>query len=61
VVWSATPGARAAHPGDLKEIDGKPVQAKLISAILMGTRLPIDKGKTPARRFHCRSPARRDA
>jgi Protein of unknown function (DUF3089) len=26
------------------EIDGKPVQAKLISAILMGTRLPIDKG-----------------
>jgi DUF3089 family protein len=27
------------------EIDGKPVQAKLISAILMGTRLPIDKGK----------------
>jgi hypothetical protein len=28
-----------------KEIDGKPVQAKLISAILMGTRLPIDKGK----------------
>ncbi|MFL5296165.1 MAG: DUF3089 domain-containing protein [Phenylobacterium sp.] len=29
-----------------KEIDGKPVQGKLISAILMGTRLPIDKGKT---------------
>ncbi len=28
-----------------KEIDGKPVQAKIISAILMGTRLPIDKGK----------------
>ena len=28
-----------------KEIDGKPVQAKLISAILMGARLPIDKGK----------------
>lgn len=28
-----------------KEIDGKPVQAKVISAILMGTRLPIDKGK----------------
>jgi hypothetical protein len=27
------------------EIDGKPVQAKLISAILMGTRLPVDKGK----------------
>jgi hypothetical protein len=27
------------------EIDGKPVQAKLVSAILMGTRLPIDKGK----------------
>ncbi len=27
------------------EIDGKPVQAKLISAILMGTRLPIDRGK----------------
>lgn len=28
-----------------KEIDGKPVQAKVISAILMGTRLPVDKGK----------------
>ena len=28
-----------------KEIDGKPVQAKIISAILMGTRLPVDKGK----------------
>jgi hypothetical protein len=27
------------------EIDGKPVQAKLVSAILMGTRLPLDKGK----------------
>jgi len=27
------------------EIDGKPAQAKLVSAILMGTRLPIDKGK----------------
>jgi hypothetical protein len=29
-----------------KEIDGKPVEKKVISAILMGTRLPIDKGKT---------------
>jgi hypothetical protein len=29
-----------------KEIDGKPVAAKVISSILMGTRLPIDKGKT---------------
>ncbi|WP_372784065.1 DUF3089 domain-containing protein [Phenylobacterium sp.] len=28
-----------------KEIDGKPVQAKVVSAILMGTRLPLDKGK----------------
>ena len=28
-----------------KEIDGKPVQAKVVSAILMGTRLPVDKGK----------------
>jgi Protein of unknown function (DUF3089) len=28
-----------------KEIDGKPAQAKVISAILMGTRLPLDKGK----------------
>lgn len=27
------------------EIDGKPAQAKLVSAILMGTRLPVDKGK----------------
>jgi len=28
-----------------KEIDAKPVQSKIVSAILMGTRLPIDKGK----------------
>jgi pimeloyl-ACP methyl ester carboxylesterase len=28
-----------------KEIDGKPVEKKIVSAILMGTRLPIDKGK----------------
>jgi hypothetical protein len=28
-----------------KEIDGKPVEKKLVSAILMGTRLPIDEGK----------------
>ncbi|HXA38072.1 MAG TPA: DUF3089 domain-containing protein [Phenylobacterium sp.] len=28
-----------------KEIDGKPVEKKVISAVLMGTRLPIDKGK----------------
>ena len=28
-----------------KEIDGKPVQAKIVSASLMGTRLPVDKGK----------------
>jgi hypothetical protein len=27
------------------EIDGKPAQARLVSAILMGTRLPVDKGK----------------
>ncbi|HEV2532044.1 DUF3089 domain-containing protein [Phenylobacterium sp.] len=27
------------------EIDGKPVQKKLVSAILMGTRLPVDAGK----------------
>ena len=27
------------------EIDGKPVQAKLVSALLLGTRLPLDKGK----------------
>ena len=27
------------------EIDGKPVQARIVSAILMGTRLPVDKGK----------------
>ncbi|HEX3395994.1 MAG TPA: DUF3089 domain-containing protein [Steroidobacteraceae bacterium] len=27
-----------------EEIDGKPVQAKLISAILMGTSLPVPKG-----------------
>ena len=29
-----------------KEIDGKPVEKQVISAILMGTRLPVDKGKT---------------
>ena len=29
-----------------KEVDGKPVEKQVISAILMGTRLPIDKGKT---------------
>lgn len=28
------------------EIDGKPVQKRLVSAILMGTRLPVEKGKT---------------
>jgi pimeloyl-ACP methyl ester carboxylesterase len=28
-----------------KEIDGKPVQARIVSAILMGTALPVDKGK----------------
>lgn len=28
-----------------KEIDGKPAQGKIVSAILMGTRLPLDKGK----------------
>ncbi len=27
-----------------KEIDGKPVQAKLISALLLGTNLPVTKG-----------------
>jgi len=27
------------------EIDGKPAQAKIVSAILMGARLPVDKGK----------------
>ena len=28
-----------------KEIDGKPVQAKLVSALLLGTSLPVPKGK----------------
>ena len=28
-----------------KEIDGKPVQANLISAMLLGTNLPVSKGK----------------
>jgi hypothetical protein len=27
------------------EIDGKPVEKKLVSAILMGTRLPVEEGK----------------
>lgn len=28
-----------------KEIDGKPVQEKVISALLLGTNLPVEKGK----------------
>ena len=27
------------------EIDGKPVQQKMISALLLGTNLPVEKGK----------------
>ncbi|MDB5434770.1 MAG: hypothetical protein JWR47_1027 [Phenylobacterium sp.] len=41
------------------EIDGKPVQAKLVSALLMGTRLPLDKGKDTGLFQHiplCKSP-----
>jgi hypothetical protein len=41
------------------EIDGKPVQARLVSAILMGTRLPVQKGKDTGlfqRIPLCRSP-----
>ncbi|MDB5494136.1 MAG: hypothetical protein JWP86_1473, partial [Phenylobacterium sp.] len=42
------------------EIDGKPVQARLVSAILMGTRLPVDKGKDTGLFQHvplCKSPS----
>ena len=42
------------------EIDGKPVQARLVSAILMGTRLPVDAGKDTGLFQHvplCRSPS----
>jgi hypothetical protein len=42
------------------EIDGKPAQARLVSAILMGTRLPIDKGKDTGLFKHiplCKSPS----
>ena len=28
-----------------REIDGKPIQSKLVSAILMGTVVPVPKGK----------------
>jgi hypothetical protein len=28
-----------------KEIDGKPVQAKLVSALILGSNLPVEKGK----------------
>jgi Protein of unknown function (DUF3089) len=42
-----------------EEIDGKPVQAKLISAILMGTSLPVPKGSEVGGAFQhipvCRS------
>src|SRR5205809_7452605 len=27
------------------EIDGKPVQARIVSALLLGTRLPVPRGK----------------
>lgn len=41
------------------EIDGKPIQERLISAILMGTNLPVPKGKDVGGAFHhiplCRS------
>ena len=42
------------------EIDGKPVQARLVSAILMGTRLPVEAGKDTGLFQHipvCRSPS----
>src|SRR5258708_25931344 len=35
-----------------EEIDGKPVQSKLISAILMGTSLPVAKGSDVGGAFH---------
>ena len=41
------------------EIDGKPVQAKLVSALLLGTSLPVPKGKDVGGAFQhiplCRS------
>ena len=30
------------------EIDGKPVQSKIVSALLLGTSLPVPKGRTSA-------------
>jgi len=42
------------------EIDGKPVQARLVSAILMGARVPLDKGKDTGFFQHvplCKSPS----
>jgi hypothetical protein len=42
------------------EIDGKPAQAKLVSALLMGTRLPLDRGKDTGLFQHiplCKSPS----
>jgi hypothetical protein len=41
------------------EIDGKPVQARLVSALLLGTSLPVPKGQDVGGAFHaiplCRS------
>lgn len=43
-----------------EEIDGKPIQSRLISAILMGTNIPVPKGKDVGGAFKnvplCRSP-----
>ena len=47
------------------EIDGKPIQSRLVSAILLGTSVAVPKGKTSAARSRtCRCatrPLRRDA
>ena len=43
-----------------KEIDGKPIQSRLVSAILMGTTVPVPKGKdVGARSRRFRSATRR--
>src|SRR5260370_29844247 len=34
------------------EIDGKPVQSRIISALLLGTILPVPKGKDVGAPFH---------
>ena len=43
-----------------QEIDGKPMQSRMVSAILLGTVIAVPKGRTSAARSStCRSATRR--